>query len=244
MNREGLVQLNNLLDKAIGSRSLRQFAGQIGLNVSTLSRIRSGQTRLSPELIRKIVANAEQPGIVIEEMFYSLPEGNLTTYHRSRFDEMKDLESLCTSTIMMDLLYRGYSLYSAPDDRRFFDLVVKTDSLAQESEKVWGFDILFPLPGRNKKDIGDYNDGSLYSHLRRCTSALYLGETKVDRMSFITVDSDFYVWLKEKCKDMKPMGEISFILIDANKRLVEEEYVLPPADGHIPTTPFLKRTKS
>ena len=237
MNNEGLVQLNILLDKAIGSRSLRQFAGQIGLNVSTLSRIRSGQTRLSPELIRKIVANAEQPGIVTEEMFYSLPEGSLSTYQRSRFDEMKELESICASTIMMELLHRGYSLFSSPNNQQYFDIEIKTNALGINTERVWGFEILLPFY-RNNDRPGQYNDGSLYSALWRCTSALYLGKCHLDRLSFVTDDFDFFIWIKEKCKDMNPLGEVTIILIDRKKRCVSEEHILPPKDGHIPASPF------
>ena len=237
MSYEELEHVNTLLDKAIGGRRLRQFAEQLGLNVSTISRIRSGQIRLSPELIQKIVDNAEQPGTVTTEMFYSLPPETHTRYHRNRFDEMKELESRCTGIIMMDLLQRGYTLSSSSDNQKNFDWAVKTDAIENNAERVWGFEFLLPLPGRNSK-VGDYNDGSFFPHLWRCMSALYLGTAHVDRMSFVTDDVAYYRWLRKKCIDMRPLGEVSLILVDREKRAVAEEHILPPADGHIPAAPF------
>ncbi len=239
------LSLEQLITKAIGNRTLRQFANIIGVNASTISRICSGQIRLSDELIQKIVDNADTPGSVTTEMFFALCHEDKTQIRRNRFEEMQAVTSTCESIIMTDLLKRGYSLFSTSDiTESRFDFILRTDALGSDTDNIWGFEILHPFFKSATGVKKQFNDGALYSPLWRCTAALYLGQAHLNRFSLVTCDEDFFGWLIDKCTDMKPLGEISIILVDGNKKRITKEYILPTMDGHIPATPFDSSTVS
>ena len=210
-----------LVSKAMGSRTITDFANAMNENVMKISRILSGTTvTLKPELIAKITAYASP------DTDYSLDElmkaqGFVDLFQRVNRG-MRFVEG-CRKTITDELLKNNKTVKYVnhlPNDIPS-EFVVLTDALTTKNEE-WVFEckiINYP------KTID-----SAYVWLYRAMAAYYCGASYC-RVSLIVDSEDAFNAIKSKLSEYRIPNEISIILASDDGFQIIDEYVIPLTDG-------------
>lgn len=229
--RRGPVQKDmtiQLVNDAIGVRSMSKFAAELGVNVSSISRILSGKVQeISSELLAKIATYAApDSGVTLERLMdaQGLYARADTSASPSWSDEVQ------VQIIVNELLKRGYlvsfsSLFLANNKTRVSaPPIVITDAIAR-SEGRWELSVSHV----DRKGKALSND--LSSWLNRCMAEYYQGTATVGRYTRIYDLQAHYEKAKAIISDIRIPDEISIMLVSTEERRVLEEYIIPLSNG-------------
>lgn len=231
--------LAELVIRAKGpTRSLRQFADDLGVNVSTLSRIVNKKTSRanSDTLIADIADHADSNSNVTFEL--------LMDAHGMALKETISGKSMflfaesARNVILKELVRRGYSISGMHHDGRYtrkqmasldsvmgrciLDLEVHTNALGKD-ESVWLFDFQTNTAGaRSKRQYMD----RIRQWMLMYAGMLAFNEGKVDRLSVVIAEREIYEELLNYLEGYSLRSGMSLILIDMEQGTVVDEYVL------------------
>lgn len=227
--------LADLVVKAKGpNRSMRQFAEELGVNASTLSRIINKKTASSnsDDLIADIADHADPDSNVTFERLMEAhgmalkdkASGNIwATYNESASD-----------TIVCELTRRHYKVqrtmrWDSPIflgsvlGNCYLDMEVHTDALGK-SDSAWLFDFFAPGSGgvKNKEQEID----RIRQWMLMYAGMMAFNTGRADRLSVVLSERDVYDEVIRHCEGYSLPFEMSVILIDLERTVIIEEYVL------------------
>ena len=225
-------EFNDLLERAMGDRSARQFCEEANINPSKLSRIRSGQTaNVSNDFLLKIVTHADpNSGVTIDKLLDALG--------REKKDSSKQYMDACRRILADELLQHNYavkygtSTASESKQNILSDFEISTDALTGRMDK-WIFQC---------KIFSDYSFfpagfGRTDMWLNSAMAYYYTGG-RAGRISIIVERRSLYEQLCQRLSKIRIPNEISVILISTAADRVLDEYVAPLSDGRRPKTVF------
>ena len=230
------MTLIELVEAAKGKRSQRKFADDLGVNVSSVSRILSGKvSEISDELLAKIAACADpDSGVTIEKLMEA--QGIVEAENRAQL-AMK-FEEACRRIIADELLSRGKSV-AYPNDGRvsrmsryMCDFEIKTDAL-KRGDGRWMFEVKM-MNTSAKLPAGV---GRTMIWVDSAMAAYYRGES-IGRISLVVDHRIIYEDLKHRLEEQPINDEISIILISVGQGKILDEYVAPLIDGRTPDFTF------
>ena len=232
-------KLIGLVLEAKGSRSMRKFADDMGVNVSSVSRIVNGKVaEISDPFLAKIAFHADpNSGVTIEKLMEAqgLVEQNDRRNMGIRFEED------CRRIVADELLKRGYSVSYAQLEKRArsevnaFDIEISTDAIPNGGGR-WLIETKM-MTQYSRFPVGI---GRTQIWLDSAMATYYRGE-QVGRISLIIDHREIFNQIKERLSHLILADEISIILISTKQGKVLDEYVAPLVDGRMPvyalTTP-------
>ncbi len=230
--------LSELVIKAKGpARSMRQFAADLGVNPSTLSRIVNMQTvgANKDTLIADIAEKADpESGVTFEKLMEA--HGMEKQNRSSRMELYSKFEQRCRMIIQDELLKRGYSVSAMQEEKRHkeYDIVIKTDAVSH-GEGRWAFEFKMLSPDPRISGI-PAGMGRTRQYMDRIMSKFYMGTAEVDKVSVVVEHKTAFEFIKERYSNICIPDEISIILISGNQ--VAEEYVIPMRDREEKVTFF------
>lgn len=218
-------------------RSMRQFAEEIGVNASTLSRIVNKKTAgaNSDSLIADIAAHADKNcGITFEMLMQAhgmCSSGNM----RNRLAHGTEIESVYEDIIIKALLNRGYSVARLePEYHRtiaggfVFDMKLKTDAIPR-GDGIWGFEfcrVQTPPHGVNAH-IGAMKAMNVMRRLSRVAGLFADYQYKYDRVSIVVNDSEAFCEIQKRLEQCYLKIEVTIILINLETGDVDDEFMVP-----------------
>ena len=224
-----------LVDAARGTRSIRQFAEELNVNPSSISRILNGKVKeINNQLLAKIAVYADpDSGVTIEKL--------MEAQGKVKAEEIDVLytrfESACRRTISDELLQRGYSVSYVKDldtdTKRVCDFAIKTDALSN-NEDVWLFECKM-LSAQSQYPVGI---GRTRIWIDSAMAYYYKGKT-AGRLTLVVDRKEVFENVKETLKEYLLNDEISVMYISPNQGKVMEEYIAPLADARTPITVFM-----
>lgn len=223
-------KLADMVVKAKGPRrSMRQFAEEIGVSPSTLTRIANLQTNSASkdELIVKIAAAADpDSGVTLEMLMdaHGVEEPKGTSH--DRVDYYKEAEKRMRQIVVDELLTRGYSVnkIEVATKRDAYDLVVETNAVEDRGAGgKWAFEF-----SAHKSDMPIVGSGSTNRWIDRIMALFYRGEAGVDKVTIVMERSELYEQLVGRLKDYRIPDEMSVILVVGGH--VKKEFIVPMRD--------------
>lgn len=235
--------LAELVIRAKGpSRSLRQFADELGVNVSTLSRIVNKKTASanSDALIADIADHADENSGVTLEML--LTAHGMAPKSQVGGNEMFAYGEAAQATLIKELVLRKYTVNSNTQWKRgvaldsimgrcYLDFELHTNALGKE-DSVWLFD--FQAPGKGGVRSIDQQLNRIRQWMLMYAGMLCFNEGKVDRLSLVISERNVYDRMLEVLKGYKTRYGLSLILIDLERSIVVEEFVVGEENGSHP----------
>jgi len=230
-DHEALIEL---VSAAMGKRSQRQFAMDMGVNVSSVSRILNGKvSEISDMLLAKIAASADPASeVTIEKLMQA--QGIVEAESRAQLG--LKFEENCRRIFADELLKRGksvsYSKGKTHESRCFCAFEIETDALTKGNGR-WLVDAKMmtsysPLP------VGI---GRSMIWLDHAMASYYRGEN-AGRISLIFDHKMAFEQLKEQLAHISIRDEISIILISVVEGRILNEYVVPLTDDSTPEFTF------
>lgn len=226
--------LIDLIRQAMGKRSQRKFAEDMGVNVSSISRIMNGKvSEVSNILLAKIAANADpDSGVTLEKLMGA--QGIIEAENREQL--AAKYEENCRRIIADELLKRGYtvSYHKATQNRSRYicDFEIETDALTKGGGR-W----LFEVKMLTVHTILPTGYGGSMIWMDSAMAAYYRGES-IGRVSMVVDHRTMFDQMKERLGRTAIKDEISIILISVGTGKIVEEYVAPLADGSKPQFVF------
>ena len=216
---------SQLVVEAMGMRTMRQFADDMGVNVSSISRIVSGKTtEISDFLLAKIAIYADpDSGVTLEKLMDAQGKsaGITEKYLSKKFAE--DARRIIADS----LLKTNYSVnyYQGPSDKSY-DFGIITDALNKQNG-IW----LFECKKRSFRYKVSVNyDKEVFEWLRKAAFTYYCGE-KVDRITLVIDNDSIYNYAVKLFSDYTIRDSISVILVSTDLGRVVDEYVIPLTDS-------------
>lgn len=247
-----------LLDKARGTRTMKKFADDCGVNPSTFSRIynQANKGASSEELIRIIAENAApESGVTLDQLMEAnglVQEGSPMAARRlqesleaeTRYVLVEELKKIENVTVVEQLDRRvigGTSkCYKIGKNAQIRPDVVVDNILLDGKKGAWIIDVFCSTSGLALSP-GSYDDrrfsyqlaSKMQQRIGRFWGAYCMeSEDKpISRMSFAIYDEQVYELILDHFGEWKSNDSISFILIDLEKGIIEEEYVLANRNG-------------
>lgn len=227
--------LAELVTRAKGPRrSLRQFADDLGVNVSTLSRIVNQKTASanSDTLIADIADHADPDSNVTFEQL--MEAHGMELNDKPIYNEIMAFMEIVSETIIKELVIRDYivnrglsrSRATSLDSimgRCYLDYELHTNALGKD-DAVWMFD--FYSPGKGGVKDAEQQINRIRQWMLMYAGMLCFNEGKVDRLSVVIADRNVYDRLLEYLEGYTLRYGMSVILVDPDARKVIEEYVL------------------
>lgn len=222
-------------------RSMRQFAEEIGVNASTLSRIVNKKTvgANSDNLIADIAAYADKNSGITFEMLMRAHGMDLSRNIRNRWAHNADIETVYDDLIIKALLNRGYSVARLESERHRtisgvfgFDLVLKTDAIPR-GDGIWGFDFCMVQPTSfeaPREHLSQMKSITVMRHLSRVAGLFADYQYQYDRVSIVLTDSDAFYGVQKRLEGCYLRCEVTIILIDLETGDVVDEFMIPWID--------------
>ena len=222
-----------LVVKAMGLRTMRQFANDLGVNVSSISRIVNGKTtEISDLLLAKIAIYADPDSrVTLSELMRA--QGMISSrspvhvYSKKFVDDARRI-------IVDSLLKTNYSVnyYQGPSDKHC-DFGIITDAL-NKPDGIWLFECKM-IPHNIRNNYGYYSIADEW--LRKTAFTFFCGE-KADRISLIIDDDSAYNYIVKQFSKYTIRDTISVILVSTDLGKVVDEYVIPLTDNRIAVRVF------
>lgn len=238
-----------LLDQARGTRTMKKFADDCGVNPSTFSRIynQANKGASSEELIRLIAEHADpESGVTLDMLMEAnglIPEGS-----RLAARELQVRLEEETKAVLYDRISEVVDKEICLEDMRYPiaksmsirpDIMV--DGVSLDGKKgQWLIEVLPSTTGLSSNG-GNYDDRRFNFMLARRVQeriGRYLGaycmatkDTQISRISLAIYDEQVYELILDHYGKMKTDDSLSFILVDLEGHKIEEEYVLENRDG-------------
>jgi len=225
-------KLISLVLAAKGSRSMRKFADDMGVNVSSISRIVNGKvTEISDTLLAKIAFHADPAsGVTLEQLM----EAQGIVDQKDQKNLARRYEEDCRRIVADELLKRGYSVtYPQIGLRTFagsnaYDFEIITDAIPHGGGR-WLIETKM-MTEYSRYPVGSGRTGLW---LDSAMAMYYRGE-HVARISLIIDHKVMYEQLKDRLSRLSIADEISIILISTKQGKILDEYVVPLSDGRTP----------
>jgi len=243
---QNLPRTIELIDRAKGTKSIRRYADELGMNPSSVSRILNGQVNaISNEVLARVACVAiPESGVTLEDIMDAQGLKREVTSQMSFVQRNEELSSI----VIDDIVKHGYCVTLTPRDEvsnklRYIDFtsfyylrIINTNALSSNNSQ-WFFSVAFRSPS-----AGSHNRSSL-SILQSFMAQYYINATDIGRSSIIfDLESD-YQYFKTLCSNLIITDEISLILVSREERRVLEEYIIPLRDGSTPKSVFNKINK-
>lgn len=215
-------------------RSLRQFAEELGVNVSTLSRIVNKKTASanSDTLIADIAALADKNSGVTFEMLMDA-HGLANSVRNGTFRFSRVTEEAVRTVVLDELLKRGYSITLNEDvcmdtlgGRFRFDFSITTNAINRDDGR-WGFDVC--LLSQRSGTVTDrrFLAMNIMRRLSRLGSLYANWDYPFERVSMVVTDREAFYEVTERLRNCYLKNEISLILVDLERAVVEDEFLIP-----------------
>lgn len=226
---------SRIVSDAKGGRSMRQFSEDLGVNVSSISRILSGKVdSINKELLAKIsVCSAADS----HKTLMALIDAQGLAFRQDVPKAISKYTNTCRRILADELMIRDYSvtygntLQPPTVGHEIFDFVFETNALSQSTGR-WMFDVkLIP-------------DGNVQMYISRTMDtfsrymAYYYCGGSADRITMIINQQEMFDILKRRYQDVQIPNEISVILISIEAGCIMDEFILPTTDGHVPKMLF------
>ena len=221
---------------------MRQFAEEIGVNASTLSRIVNKKTAgaNSDSLIADIAAHADKNcGITFEMLMHAHGMENTTGRGGVYMRYGREIERSLKSILIDALLVRGYSLTLREPIRHktiagvfTFDMDLMTNA-TQEEDGLWGLDfcVMLQQPSRVSPESASHQIRMKgYNLMRRLMrlSALFADyDYEYKRVSLVTTDSEAFYEATERLKECYLKYALTIILVNLETGNVDDEFMIP-----------------
>jgi len=220
-SQAGTAALYDLITKARGTRNIRDFAAEVGLPATTITRIKGGVLpRLST--IEKIAYKAGN-GVTYEELMAAWNEAKIQQGCKdtsTSVEEVLEIQQILTRRLMDN----GYSVREQKGKELVpseFEII--TDAIKFDDESAWRF-----------KVAGDAKEAAS-AVLQTCAS-YYLGKKPHDRWSVVVADNDAFEKLKASFENVKIRDQISIINAISHSEI--NEYTIPNLGDETISTPF------
>lgn len=219
-----------LVKAALGDRSIRRFAEEIGVSASSISRILNGtSTEIRSSLIAFIVeCAAPQSGVTLDKLLkaqgFTLPEDRKPVGKREKW-ESKQL-------ITDELLLRGHSVRHIMEVTdlsiwtTYPTYVIKTDAFSDQEGKWYFIDKLC-------KQVKRVSIAMIQGWVDGIIAAYYRG-LKAKRVSIVLDSPDVFNGMKKLLERYHLRDEVSVILVSMETGQVMEEFVIPLENGVMP----------
>lgn len=215
-----LDDLAECVKQALGSKSIRQFASEIGTTPSTISRILNKKIlEPSEELIIKIGLNADaDSGVTVEKLLAICGRGTRAAMMR---DAGSRFEKEAAEAISRYLKDKGYTAKLSKEVRRHgrlrYDFVIETDALSGAPCK-WAFDVKLILP---TSPLGPIGSGRNRRLLDSIFANFYVEQNEYDRVSVIVNHRTVFDQLKKDLCRFSIRDSFSIVLV-AGSSVVDE----------------------
>ena len=234
-----------LLFAAAGDRSFRQFAIDAGLSPGYLYRVKSGDYRLTPDVIRRLTSAAANPqgNIGYEDLMRAAgyqddnqermmswsdevtPDAKHRRMWKEREIKAKEFKNVAEGIVLKSLLNKEIEFTSAAEveDKSSIGRV-RTDiklKLKKEEIKEWWIEFKFLDESRkSSRMMGRRIINLIFGNLLATPSK------KTRKISIAVNDSVFFNQIAEYKNQTSYRGELSVILIDTdNFKIVKEVYL-------------------
>lgn len=218
-------------------RSMRQFAEEIGVNASTLSRIINKKTAgaNSDYLIADIAAHADKNSGISFEMLMQAHGMEDTTSFRSHISYEREVEASYKSILIDALLKRGYSValreperHNTLGGRYQFDMEIMSNALPDD-EDVWGMEFCPVQAPRGvlRTGSGTYRGMQILRRLSRMSALFADYNFRYKRISLVLSDSEAFGEATERLNDCYLNYAVTLILVDLETGDVSAEYMVP-----------------
>ena len=213
-----------LITRAKGPRSINQFSDVIGVSPSSLFRIVNGSvTKLRAPMLAKIAFYADpESGVTLEQLMkaqgLSDPQDRMLTAIQ--------YEHECRRIFIDELIQRGYMVKDLMIEEKqdgVFDFELTTDALKDGTGK-WAVECKFLNRHNNVLPAGI---GRSRIALERAMACFYIGKSDYQRISLVVDHPMAFEQLKEQLSTLEIPNEISVILLNTDKGIIEDEYVAP-----------------
>ena len=235
-----------LTRKAMGRRTLADFACVCGVSTATMFRVVNEKIRspLSDALIVAIAQNADPQSGVSKEMMIAAHglaknENNSNTDYSvsnddSRNSTHKYIEELYISVIRDFFLDNDYSIYKFKREETvfYYDFSVETNVLSEFGIDTWHFETFYtngwvmPLTIKNK--------------MARIIEYCYFSTPRQhkEKISLIVDSKDVLERIKKDYSQYTFRDVVSIILVDTVNKKIVEEYQFPLAENDFSKTIF------
>lgn len=215
-----LDDLSECVKQALGSKSIRQFASEIGTTPSTISRILNKKIlEPSEELIIKIGLNADaDSGVTVEKLLAICGRGTRAAMMR---DAGSRFEKEAAEAISQYLRDKGYTAKLSKEvrtqNRLRYDFVIETDALSGEP-CLWAFDVKLILP---MSPLGPAGSGRTRRLLDSIFANFYVEQNEYDRVSVVVNHREIFKQLKNRLCNLSIRDSFSIVLV-AGSSVVDE----------------------
>lgn len=213
-------------------RSLRQFAEELRVSPSTLSRIVNKKTASanSDLLIADIAEHADpESGVTFEKMM----EAHGMAMRDKTLGAITHFREVTTGTVLKELLRRGYKVndfsgFGKPAHldsilgRCYLDLELHTDALGKD-DSVWMFDFFVQ---RGEDPVSPDWLNRIRQWMLMYAGMMCFNEKKVDRLSVVISEESTFDAMIPFLEGYTSSVNISLILIDLENRAITNEYVI------------------
>lgn len=220
-------ELIELIKAAMGKRTQRKFAEDMGVNVSSVSRILAGKVaEISDTLLAKIAVTAdENSGVTLDRLMEA--QGLVEA---TNFRELGNkFERSCRRIFVDELLKRKFTVVYPEEEQkpwkmRICDFEILTDAVENggrwlvETKMATGY--LPYTPGQGW--IQRWIDGAM---------AAYYRKEQIGRMSIVVEHVPMFEQIKHRLSETAIDDEISVILISVSGGRILDEFVAPMTGG-------------
>lgn len=221
-------------------RSLRQFAEEVGVNASTLSRIINKKTAgtNSDNLIADIAACADKnSGITFDMLMHAHGMEN-TVNGQSHVAYEREVGKSYKGIIIDALLKRGYTVALREPIRHKtisggyrFDLEIVSNAIPR-GDGFWGLEFYAVQAPRGNFQTGSiqYRGMGVLRRISRMCGLFADYSYNYDRVSVVVSDSKTFYEVTERLKDCYLKYEVTIILVDLETGEVDDEFMVPWID--------------
>ena len=207
-----------------GAKTMHEFAAEIGVNVSTVSRILAGKVdKIRPAILVKLAElAAPETGITLDTLLAA--QGMVKAESGRQTDSLYELS--CRQAIVDELLSKGYTAAYLPLGDSRFDFAIRTNALKGDGGD-WYIDCQMRsvYGGRTpylSQKLNMWVDSAM---------ALYYQGFKASRLSLIVNTEEAFILVKKRLESLSIPDEISVIYFDDSERKVRCEYIAPSSSG-------------
>lgn len=243
-------RLSSLISMGRGiNRTMAQYAEACGVSASTLSRIANGKITkpLSVDLLRKLVENAEHPGLIsLDEMIDANGMQDKETFQafKIRRDMSQKImngrvKQIC-SAVTEGLLRRNLKVKQIdsqdvgdennlyfPKFLNQYDLVYNVEDEGGHSF-IWGF---FAIPlvlnkGDNPKKVVDFIQCIIEKYATALLQAVWMPQSLgLDKISFVFLDLSVYFYFIEAMRKISLGFNMTAVFVNSDNDFAREEVI-------------------
>ena len=225
------------------SRSLRQFAEELEVSPSTVSKVENDKaTGISDEFLANVAEHADpNSGVKLEDL---LSANGMERDERHTFRAKADEFERVSARVIKDELFRAkYNATDASDKGLFLigrigrpSLMLNTNALGKENS-VWVFSTSYSLEEADEMRRVSMAAMMITERISAIMSSFYCGNGEIEKWSILMNSrkafEDCKNRLERRFEGRKIKDLISLILVDENEQYVVEEWFIPSEKDEI-----------